>query len=191
MIQITTRFFGTLECPEEALIHFPSGIPPFSDQQRFVIVSEEESALVFLQSAVTPELCLITVPIQIIDPAYRLKVEPFDLQALKLEEHPAGLAGLTCLAVLTIPEQGSATANLAAPILINPAHNIGVQAIRADRTYCRSVPRQSRRADDHNDESTSQRRHRYRPHEGTSLTTERLLTIEKQTQRQGHQRDFL
>ena len=71
MIQIATRFFGALECPEDAIIHFPSGVPPFSDQQAFVIVSQGDSPFVFLQSVAAPELCFITVPVQSIDPAYR------------------------------------------------------------------------------------------------------------------------
>ncbi|HVT79056.1 MAG TPA: flagellar assembly protein FliW [Phycisphaerae bacterium] len=140
MMQITTRFFGALECPEEAIIRFPSGIPPFSDQQAFVVVSDENSPLVFLQSVAAPELCFITVPLQTIDPAYQLQVEPFDLQALALEAPPCGMDGLTCLTILTIPEQGPTTANLAAPIVINPVTKVGVQAVRSDRTYSHAYP---------------------------------------------------
>lgn len=140
MIQIATRFFGTLECPEDAIIHFPSGVPPFGDQQAFVIVSQGDSPFVFLQSVAAPELCFITLPVQSIDPAYRLQVEPFDLNALDLNEEPCSIDSLTCLTILTIPEQGSTTANLAAPILINPARKIGVQAVRSDRTYSHAHP---------------------------------------------------
>ncbi len=72
------------------------------------------------------------------DPAYRVKVEPLDLETLQVE--PSGIGGLTCLAILTVPEQGPTTANLAAPVLINPARNIAVQAIRSDRDYSHAHP---------------------------------------------------
>ncbi len=138
MIQVNTRYFGPLECPDESVVTFPSGIPPFYEHKTFVVISKEGSPVTFLQSTATPELCFITAPIQAVDPAYRVKVEPLDLETLQVE--PSGIGGLTCLAILTVPEQGPTTANLAAPVLINPARNIAVQAIRSDRDYSHAHP---------------------------------------------------
>jgi flagellar assembly factor FliW len=135
MIQLATRFFGVLECPEESVITFPSGIPPFVDQQTFVIISSDDSPVVFLQSVTRPQLCFITVPVQAVDPAYHVKIEPFDLEALGLDGEQGGTDTWKYLTILTIPEQGPTTVNLAAPIVINPARNIGVQAVRSDRRY--------------------------------------------------------
>jgi flagellar assembly factor FliW len=140
MIQLATRFFGMLECPEESMITFPSGIPPFVDQQAFVVISSEDSPLVFLQSATTPELCFITVPMLALDPAYQMKMEPFDQEALGLDREQNSPDNLKCLTILTIPEQGPITANLAAPIIINPARNVAVQAVRSDRCYSHAHP---------------------------------------------------
>lgn len=140
MMQLATRFFGALECSEESLVTFPSGIPPFVDQQKFVVISSEDSPVVFLQSATTPELCFLTVPIQILDPGYRVQIEPFDREALQLDAEPGGADQLTYLAILTIPEQGSPSANLAAPVVINAARHIAVQAVRSDRVYSHAQP---------------------------------------------------
>ncbi len=139
-MQLSTRFFGVLECPEDSVVTFPSGIPPFFDQQAFVVISSEDSPVVFLQSVTTPELCFLTVPVQAVVPAYRLKVEPFDLEALGLEREPGGMEHLKCLSILTVPEEGPTTANLAAPIVINAARNLAVQAVRADRCYSHMHP---------------------------------------------------
>ena len=140
MIRIGTRFLGTFECPEESIISFPLGIPPFLDQQAFVVISSEESPIIFLQSATTPELCFITVLAQIADPTYQARIERFDLETLQLDPALDCTDQLKCLTILTIPEQGPATANLAAPIVINPARNIAVQAVRSDRAYSHVHP---------------------------------------------------
>ena len=139
VIQLATRFFGALECSEESTITFPSGIPPFADQ-KFVVISSEDTPVVFLQSATTPELCFLTVPMQTLDPEYRVQMERFDREALQLDVEPGTAEQLTCLAILTIPERGSPTANLAAPVVINPTRNIGVQAVRSDRAYSHAHP---------------------------------------------------
>ena len=58
-----------------------------------------------------------------------------DLEALGLDGEQGGTDTWKYLTILTIPEQGPTTVNLAAPIVINPARNIGVQAVRSDRRY--------------------------------------------------------
>ena len=47
---------------------------------------------------------------------------------------------LIVLAVVTAPEQGAATANLLAPIVIDPRKRIGIQAVRLDSRYSHQQP---------------------------------------------------
>jgi flagellar assembly factor FliW len=138
MIQIHTRFLGVVQCAEESVISFPSAIPPFPDQS-FILISKDDSPFFFLQSVTTPDLCFITLPVQSVDPNYTLRLEPHDAEALGLNAHESR-DDLTRLTILTIPEQGAMTANLTAPVVINPSRNIGVQAVRSDRTYSHAHP---------------------------------------------------
>jgi flagellar assembly factor FliW len=65
-----------------------------------------------------------------------------DLQSLGLEPgcQPRIDAGLTCLAVIAVTENGAVNANLLAPILINRRDGRGLQAIRVDSIYSHEHP---------------------------------------------------
>ena len=140
MIRVDTRFLGVLECPEESVVSFPAGLPPFTDQE-FVVIAKENSPFFFLQSVSTAGLCFIMLPVHAADPDYRLKLEPHDAESLGLACESPELGGdLAGFTLITIPEQGPMTANLAAPVLINTAKNVGVQAVRSDSTYSHTHP---------------------------------------------------
>lgn len=134
---IRTRFFGEMDCSPEDVITFPGGIPPFLNSTRFVIISDEKKQpLLFLQSAEIENLCFITLPIRVIDSNYQLEIDPDDLRILGWNrDRPPSIEDLSCLAILTIPETGPATANLMAPVVIDTAAQTGVQAMRTDDAY--------------------------------------------------------
>jgi flagellar assembly factor FliW len=88
MPTIETKYFGTVPCDEESFVDFPSGIPAFEDQRRFLRIERPAyHPLLFLQSAATPSLCFIAMAVLAAAPDYRLSVSPEDLAALDL---PAG-----------------------------------------------------------------------------------------------------
>ncbi len=138
MIQIHTRLLGVVECPKESVITFRTGIPPFPDQA-YVVIAKEGSPYFFLQSVTTPDLCFITLPVNAVYPNYRFALEPQDAEILGLTS-PESQQELTRLTILTIPERGAMTANLAAPVIINPSRQIGVQAVRSDGAYSHEHP---------------------------------------------------
>ena len=74
---------------------------------------------------------------QRIDPDYRLAMTREDLECLGLEtsRQPRIADEIRCLAIILVAENGLVTANLLAPVIINPANRRGVQAIRVDRIY--------------------------------------------------------
>jgi len=141
MPSIATRSFGIIDCASEDILTFPTGIAPF-DGTHFVIIAEEaKRPLVFLQSADTPDLCFVTVPVTALDPEYSLSVQTDDLKVLQWDrEHTPSAGDVTCLVILTIPEAGEITANLLAPVLINASRRVGVQSVRSDGVYRYDVP---------------------------------------------------
>ncbi len=135
---VDTRRFGSLEYDDSWVVSFPSGLPGFERETRFVLLERPEWApIVFLQSLGSAELCFLAVPVGTLDPAYSLSVTHEDLQGLGLDEEsqPGSDAQVLCLALLCAPENGPVTANLLAPVVLNLKNRIAVQAVRADQRY--------------------------------------------------------
>jgi len=143
MPQILSKYFGTIDYVEEQVVRFPSGLPSFEEEDQFLIIRPADRApLVFLQSMRQPSLCFLTLPILVIDPHYHLEMTTEDLASLELDtsRQPVIDGKVDCLAVLVAPEDGPPSANLLAPIVINPQTRLGIQAIRLDSEYSHQHP---------------------------------------------------
>lgn len=140
---VDTKYFGTLPYREESVFDFPLGLPSFEDEKRFVPIELPEHApLLFLQSLNQPELCFLTFPILVVDRDYRLAVSPEDLAALDLDPGRQPVLGSEALvlALVSMHDGFSATANLMAPVVVNIKTRRAVQAIREDATYSYQHP---------------------------------------------------
>jgi flagellar assembly factor FliW len=138
-----TKYFGTLPYREESVFDFPSGLPSFENEKRFVPIELPEHApLLFLQSLNQPELCFLTFPILVVDGEYRLKISREDLTALELDTRRQPTLGddVLVLALVSMHDGFSATANLMAPIVVNLKTRRAIQAIREDTTYSHQHP---------------------------------------------------
>ena len=117
-------------------VYFPRGLPGFEDQNRFVLIEREALApIVLLESTATPDLRFLAVSVWVVDPAYQIGITDDDLSVLSLERQPQSGDGVTCLAILSALEGEPFTANLLAPVVIQPRTRIGVQAVRNDTRY--------------------------------------------------------
>lgn len=129
---------GTIEYGENDLVHFPLGLPGFEEEHSFLTVSRPgEAPLVYLHSARTSDLFFLAIPVELVDPSYEIKLLEEYRSVLGLNDlpGPGRATDLLCLAVLCIPDEGPATANLLGPIVIHQTSHIGVQAIRDDARY--------------------------------------------------------
>jgi flagellar assembly factor FliW len=143
MPETSTKYFGSVEYGENDAVHFPSGLPAFEDETEFLVMEPPANApLVFLQSLKQPGLCFLTLPIQAVDPEYQLDIAVEDLLLLGIDpaEAPRISEQITCLAVLTVAENGAITANLLAPVVIHRDRRRGVQAVRIDSVYSHNHP---------------------------------------------------
>lgn len=122
-------------------IRFPFGLPGFENERRFEMIEHSPLApLVLLQSEATAGLCFLTLPLAAVAPDYDLAVGEDACQALGLDPAEAAAAGLLALVIVTVPEQGPATVNLMAPVVVNLAAGIGVQMVRQDQRYSHRHP---------------------------------------------------
>jgi flagellar assembly factor FliW len=149
MATTQTRRFGLLEYDPNAVLDFPAGLPGYENQNRFILMEKPAHApIMFLQSLESPDLCFLAAPIHLIDPAYELAIIEEDLRRLKLDDtrQPAVDANVVCLALLSAAENGPLTANLLAPVVINVAARLAVQAVRMDAGYSHQHPLPAREA---------------------------------------------
>jgi len=118
------------------IIEFPAGLPGFEGCRRFIlVVSDELKPLAYLRSLDPPEPSFLTVDPLIIDPQYDLTLREFERARLGA----AANEPLVWLSIVTILN-GTATANLRAPVVLNPRRMVGCQFIRDDRDYSVDFP---------------------------------------------------
>lgn len=130
-----SAYFGTLNLNEAAILSFPQGLPGFETEHRFAAIQiPGQQPLVYLQSVATAELCLLTFPVQAIAPNFPLQISSDDSELLNLApdqiwpESPDLLA----LAIVAVDAEIGATANLAAPLVINLRNHRAVQALQQE-----------------------------------------------------------
>jgi flagellar assembly factor FliW len=112
------------------IIEFPAGIPGFETCRRFVLLAPAELApLSCLQTLDPPEASFLTVDPRLLDPQYDLTLREFERVRIGAADEP-----LLWLAIVTIAG-GGATANMRAPIVVNPQRMLGCQFIRDDHDY--------------------------------------------------------
>jgi flagellar assembly factor FliW len=143
MPQVLTKYFESLEYKEADVIRFPAGFPAFEEELEFLVIEPPARApLAFLQSVGKPGLCFLALPIQFIDPHYKLDMTLEDLECVELPTARQPVIGedVDCLAVIAMAENAPPSANLLAPIVINRGNRLGVQAIRIDSTYSHQHP---------------------------------------------------
>lgn len=112
-----SHLFGTLTVPRHDIIVFTDGLPGFELCRRFTLLPTSAAGLYWLQSVEEPALAFLVVESRRIAPS-------------AWPEHPSALA------IVTLPAgPGPATANLQAPILVDPVRITGRQVIAPESAW--------------------------------------------------------
>ena len=138
-----TKYQGEMDYDEQAELHFELGLFGFESETRFLPIDQPSlRPLVFLQSLTTPDLCLISVPVLVVDRDYVLSLNPEDLEAVGLpSDRPLSIGtDVLCLVIVCIQEGGASTANLLAPVVVNRRNANDIQAISTNRKHTHRVP---------------------------------------------------
>jgi len=130
---IRTERFGELEAGEDRVIHFTVGMPGFCHLYRYVLIEERERLpFRWLQAVDDPGLAFLVIRPEDFMPAYAPPIPEADLKGLGLESLQE--AEVYCL--VAVPEDPrEMTANLRAPVVINPRNRKARQVILADGRY--------------------------------------------------------
>lgn len=134
--KIITERFGEIFYNNSEVLTFPRGIPAFEDQEKWILVGNEDSAVKWLQSVNDGDLALPVTTPDAIQPDYNARI-PDDELALISDNKACDPADLALLIVVSIPDSApwNMTANLRAPILINLKTRKAVQVIVLNEEY--------------------------------------------------------
>jgi flagellar assembly factor FliW len=129
--QITTARFGEVKYSEEDLVHFSKGIPGFEKLNRFLLIGEEEhEPFKFLQSVDFPPLFFPLLDPRLILPDYNFAPSQEQAQELGLQDAKEALV----YSIVTLSENEQ-SANLFAPLVINPLNRKAAQVILLKSGY--------------------------------------------------------
>jgi flagellar assembly factor FliW len=113
-------------------IAFPDGIPGFEACRRFVLLTSDAIApLQRLESLEGPAAAFLGIDPRLVLGGYRCRVSENDLRMLGADANTT----LLWFAIVTVEADGTAVANLRAPIVINPHRMLGRQVLPDDGLY--------------------------------------------------------
>lgn len=137
-MKIKTRYFDEYEYTKNDIIKFNNGLFGFEDEKEFVLISFEENSsdLICMQSAKTDYLSFVLFNPYIFNLDYKPYVLDKDLKDLKAKTAEDLYFYVISVIKESIPES---TANLKAPIFINPKEHLAKQVILEDSEYSFSV----------------------------------------------------
>lgn len=125
--------FGPLEVDEKDFLRFPEGLPGFADQRAFVFLPYgPESPFAFLQSVTDPDLVFLLVEPFAFFADYQFEIDDTFARRLGLSEKTPP----QIFTIVTVPEKPEEmTANLLAPVVVNPRKGMALQIVLEKAPY--------------------------------------------------------
>jgi len=134
---LQTRRFGEIEIVDANILDFDEGLPGFPDDKRFVLLTEDDNPISFLQSIDDSDISFVVVDVAPIIAGYDPHVEASLLDSLG----EFGSDGLMVYNICTIHEDlKKSTVNLKAPIIINETNKKGKQVVCNNDEYSIKAP---------------------------------------------------
>jgi flagellar assembly factor FliW len=136
MLEIRTTRYGdmeTVQISEDAVLAFPEGIPSFERHRRFALIEDTKLApFSWLQSLHDPLVGFLVIEAGLLASDYEFDIADQDVELLGLNDP----ADARVLSILVVPENVRAmTANLQAPLIVNPVKRIAKQVILTDERF--------------------------------------------------------
>jgi len=136
-MNVETRNFGTIEVNDDDVLYFDEGLPGFPGDRRFVLLTEGENPICYLQSVDNGDVAFVVADLVSIMPNYSPQVAEEHLGNIG-ECDDEDLLVLNICTVSTTMEDS--TVNLKAPIVINVAAKKGKQVICSNEEYMINAP---------------------------------------------------
>lgn len=136
---------GQIDFAEDEILDFREGLPAFETLKRFLLVQKTEfSPFMFLVSVDSPTLRFVCIPINVVEPEYRFEITGGEGASVGLDDgvYSAAAESPLLLAIVTLPSQGAATANLSSPVVVDRSRRSGAQVILPWGMYSHLTPLQ-------------------------------------------------
>ena len=127
-MKVDTKTGGTIDVDERQKITIPQGLFGFENLVDYVLLDSEQEPFYWLQSMDQKHIAFILINPAIFRSDYEININSDDLADLEINSPDKALV----FSIVTIPENGSITANLQGPVIINRDTKIGKQAIIND-----------------------------------------------------------
>ena len=133
-MQLKTKYFGTIDCPEEDKLCFPEGLFGFEEEKEFFLLPFEGSdgSLLCFQSAATPGLAFVAMNPFSLKPDYAPVLTAGELKAMGVERSEELCFYALCVVRSPV---GDSTVNLRCPVAINDQTRQAMQVILEDGGY--------------------------------------------------------
>ncbi|WP_409479178.1 flagellar assembly protein FliW [Pseudobdellovibrio sp. HCB154] len=137
MIINTTRF-GQVNLQQDDIITFPEGLLGFQDLRNFVLLDDpNDDIFAWLQSCELPSIAFPVLEPEIFGQYYSVNLTKNELELLKIKADQKP----TFMNIITIPDDPTQmTANVKAPIVINPEARIARQCVLQDNNLAIREP---------------------------------------------------
>ena len=136
MPSAASRTFGAVDYVSGEEFIFAQGLPGFPREAAFLPIEiPEQLPLVYLQSLRTPDLCFVALPARCLVTDYVLSPNSEDLESIGLSVESQPGPEMLCLALVCFAEDGTVTANLRAPLVINIKNRHGIQIVQQEGRY--------------------------------------------------------
>jgi flagellar assembly factor FliW len=133
MVKVNTRRFGEIEVAKDKIITIKSGILGFPEATKFTFIEKErDDPFKWFQSVQFSDLAFVILDPFIFFPDYKVEIPDDVAKELELES----IAQAIALVIVVIPKNLiDITANLLAPVIINPYKRIARQTILVNSQY--------------------------------------------------------
>ncbi len=126
-MNLSTKYFGTIEYTPEDILTFGEGLFGFEDEKQFLLLPFEGDAhLLCFQSVVTPNLAFVAMNPFSLKPDYTPILGDKELGEMKVTQSQELCFYVLCVVREPVPDS---TVNLRCPIAVNPDERIAMQAI--------------------------------------------------------------
>lgn len=133
-MRLQTKYFGTLDCPENERLYFPKGFFGFEEEKDFFLLPFEGSGgnLLCFQSASTPGLAFVAMNPFSLKPDYAPVLAAEELKELEVERSED--LAFYALCVVRDPV-GDSKLNLRCPVAVNDRTGRAMQVILETDAY--------------------------------------------------------
>ena len=125
-MKVETSRFGEVDIPEESMITFPEGLPGFEGKRFFLVHSDENPMIHWLQSATQPQVAVMLMDPLLLDPNYEIEPRANELQPIAPGD-PWEESVLIRVIVRRGPTDAELYVNKFAPVLFNVEERLAMQ----------------------------------------------------------------